>query len=55
MNHSHAAISQANHDGRQIASTVVTIEPMYTTNMTGLRAWSRGLSFRSACGTDVMS
>ena len=55
VNHSHTATSQANTLGSTIAETVTTTDPIHTTNMTGLRSWTRGSSLRSASGSDSQS
>ncbi len=55
VNHSHTATSHANTLGSTIAETVTTSDPIHTTNMTGLRSWTRGSSLRSASGRDSQS
>ena len=52
VNHSHSAISQENTLGSTAASTVTRTEPTQTTNMTGLRAWTRGSNLRTAAGSE---
>ena len=55
VSHSHATISQANHDGSVTARTVLHAAPISTMNMTGLRHSVRGLSLRNASGVDFHS
>ena len=55
VSHSQMTISQANQDGSTIASTVLHTAPISTMNMTGLRHSVRGLSLRSASGSDFHS
>ena len=52
VSQSHTTISHANHDGSTIARTVPHTAPISTMNMTGLRHSVRGLSLRSASGSD---
>ena len=55
VSHSHITISQANQDGSTIARMVLHAAPISTMNMTGLRHSVRGLSLRSASGSDFHS
>ncbi len=55
VSHSHTTISQANQDGSTMARMVLHAAPISTMNMTGLRHSVRGLSLRSASGSDFHS
>ena len=50
--HSHAAVAQLNTLGWSAARIVVSSDPTQTTNRTGLRAWWRGPSLRTAVGSE---
>ena len=55
VSHSHTTVSQPNQDGSAIARIVLQTAPISTMNMTGLRHSVRGLSLRSASGSDFHS
>ena len=50
VSHSHPAMPTLNTLGSRTASSVVAIEPIQTTNMTGVCHWWAGFSLRSASG-----
>src|SRR6516164_7093826 len=52
VSHSQTTMVQLKIDGLVIAVYRVTSAPTSTTNMTGLRSWTRGSSFLNASGSD---
>ena len=55
VSHSQTTTDQANRLGSVTASTVDSTAPTSTTNITGLRAVTRGSSLRAASGSEVSS